>query len=77
MATVRDMLCERVISAVGSLPQLAGKELPRITLAPPKQEAHGDFACNVALALAKPFKKKPRDIAAEIQTLQQLDGCVR
>jgi arginyl-tRNA synthetase len=29
----------------------------------PKQAEHGDFACNLALQLARPLKKSPRDIA--------------
>ena len=34
-----------------------------------KDRQHGDFACNVALMLAKPAKRKPRDIAAAIVAL--------
>jgi len=29
----------------------------------PKQIAHGDYACNLAMQLAKPLRKSPRDIA--------------
>ncbi len=29
----------------------------------PKQREHGDFACNLALQLARPLKRNPRDIA--------------
>jgi len=29
----------------------------------PKQTAHGDYACNLAMQLAKPLRKSPRDIA--------------
>ena len=29
----------------------------------PKQAAHGDYACNLAMQLAKPMRKSPRDIA--------------
>src|SRR5487761_2192396 len=29
----------------------------------PKQVAHGDYACNLAMQLAKPLRKSPRDIA--------------
>lgn len=31
-----------------------------------KDRQHGDFACNVALMLAKPARRKPRDIAAAV-----------
>jgi arginyl-tRNA synthetase len=29
----------------------------------PKQSSHGDYACNLAMQLAKPLRKSPRDIA--------------
>ena len=32
----------------------------------PKQAQHGDYACNVAMQLAKPLKRNPRDIAAAL-----------
>ncbi len=38
------------------------------TLERPKQAQHGDYACNLALQLAKALKRKPRDIAAELIT---------
>ncbi|MEO1172995.1 MAG: arginine--tRNA ligase, partial [Myxococcota bacterium] len=41
-------------------------EVPSIQLTPPKQESHGDFACNAALMLAKPAKKNPREIATRL-----------
>src|SRR5574337_255642 len=34
-----------------------------ITLDRPKQAAHGDFASNLALQLAKPLKRSPRELA--------------
>lgn len=40
---------------------------PAVELAPPKQKGHGDFACAVALALAKPHRKNPREIAQRLQ----------
>ncbi|BBE52240.1 Arginine--tRNA ligase [Ferriphaselus amnicola] len=40
----------------------------------PKQAAHGDYACNLAMQLAKPLRKSPRDIAnALIAALPQTD----
>ncbi|HEV7819703.1 MAG TPA: arginine--tRNA ligase [Burkholderiales bacterium] len=32
----------------------------------PKQALHGDFACNIAMQLAKPLKRNPRQIATEL-----------
>ncbi len=37
-----------------------------ITLERPKQAAHGDFSCNVAMQLAKALRAKPRDIAEKL-----------
>ncbi len=34
-----------------------------IALERPKQAAHGDWACNVAMQLAKPLKRNPRELA--------------
>jgi arginyl-tRNA synthetase len=37
-----------------------------VTLERPKVAAHGDVACNVAMQLAKPLKKNPRELAQQI-----------
>ncbi len=46
-------------------PLLAGSDvaLPVITLERPRDPSHGDLACNIAMQLAKPLKKNPRDFA--------------
>ncbi len=36
---------------------------PEIVIERPKQSHHGDYACNLAMQLAKPLRKSPRDIA--------------
>ena len=36
---------------------------PRVQVTRTKDESHGDFASNVALALAKPCGKNPREMA--------------
>ncbi|WP_090882071.1 arginine--tRNA ligase [Nitrosovibrio sp. Nv6] len=35
-----------------------------IEFARPRQASHGDYACNLAMQLAKPLRRNPRDIAA-------------
>lgn len=35
----------------------------KILIERPKQAAHGDYACNLAMQLAKPLRRSPRDIA--------------
>jgi arginyl-tRNA synthetase len=45
-----------------------------ITIERPKQATHGDYACNLAMQLAKPLRKPPREIAnALIAALPKTD----
>jgi arginyl-tRNA synthetase len=39
---------------------------PTITLERPRDPSHGDIACNIAMQLAKPLKKNPRELAQAI-----------
>jgi arginyl-tRNA synthetase len=47
----------------GALPQA---QPPAIAVERPKQAAHGDYATNVALALAKPARRNPRELAQAV-----------
>ncbi len=50
-------------------PMLADSGLtPNIALERPRDPAHGDIACNVAMQLARPLKKNPRELAQAIVT---------
>ncbi len=42
---------------------LISTELPQIQVDTTKDKQHGDFASNIAMILAKPLQRKPRDIA--------------
>src|SRR5699024_10850407 len=42
------------------------EEIPAIVLEKPKEEAHGDFATNIAMQLARVARKAPRQIAEDI-----------
>ena len=42
---------------------VAPEQTITVLLERPKQASHGDYACNLALQLAKPLKRSPRDIA--------------
>jgi len=46
--------------------QFAKAEHLSIELERPKQASHGDFACNVAMQLAKALKRNPREVAQTI-----------
>ena len=48
---------------------------PAIVLERPKVAAHGDLACNVAMQLAKPARRNPRELAEQVVTaLKALSG---
>lgn len=49
---------------------------PGILLDKPRQAQHGDFACNVALQLAKTLKRAPRDVAAQLVAALPASGYV-
>ena len=52
------------MSARGELPP--DLPLDRISVEPPRDPAHGDVSSNVAMVLAGPAKRKPRDLAEDI-----------
>jgi arginyl-tRNA synthetase len=66
---VKDVLRELVQKALatliaqGTLPDLA---IPDFVVERTRSREHGDFACNVALMLAKHAARKPRDVATAI-----------
>ncbi len=45
---------------------LPGGEMPAIQISRTRDASHGDYACNLALMLAKTARRKPLDIAAEL-----------
>jgi len=50
-----------------ALSTLSAKDLDiNIEFARPKQVNHGDYSCNLAMQLAKPLRKNPRDIALQL-----------
>lgn len=48
--------------------------MPDFSVAPPENPAHGDYAANVALVLAKQLKKKPMEAAVEIADVLKTAG---
>jgi arginyl-tRNA synthetase len=46
------------------VPIVAGTDVqPIVSLERPRDPSHGDIACNIAMQLAKPLKKNPRELA--------------
>jgi len=61
-------VCKIITDAVTPLmPGWGIAELPRFEVQTPKIEAHGDLATNLAMLLAKPLRKAPRQVAQEIK----------
>jgi len=61
------------LTADGTLP--ADLALNRISVEPPRDPSHGDISTNVAMVLAKPAGRKPRDLAGMIAgRLSESDG---
>ena len=58
-----------VTAAITALPGIAeaGKDaVPAPVIERTRDRQHGDYACNIAMQLAKPLRRKPRDIATDI-----------
>lgn len=60
--TLKEAVKEAVIKAGLTGPE----QLPEVILEKPKDKAHGDFAANIAMQLARIAKKAPRSIAEDI-----------
>ena len=60
-------LIEQALSRLGLVAPVA------VVLERPKIAAHGDLACNIALQIAKPLKKNPREIAQTIADALKAD----
>lgn len=66
---MKHIVAELVSSALDGLPELAaaaGDLAIESTVERTRDASHGDFASNIAMRLAKPARKSPRDIAASI-----------
>jgi len=66
LAQTEETLKQEMIKAVVQANLATEQELPEITLEKPKDKAHGDFASNIAMQLARIAKKAPRQIAEDI-----------
>ena len=59
-------LLEKALSKLPELSAAAGDLDAATTVERTRDSTHGDFASNIAMRLAKPARKSPRDIASEI-----------
>ncbi|RZT21142.1 arginine--tRNA ligase [Fictibacillus sp. BK138] len=63
---VKHLLKEEIEAAAVKAGLAKKEELPEVVLEVPKDKAHGDFATNMAMQLARIAKKAPRMIADEL-----------
>lgn len=67
-------LVAEAVDAARSTGFLSSEQLPNIVIDIPAHETHGDFACNIAMQLAKPERKSPRQIAEGLLPYLQNNG---
>ncbi|MGB1780065.1 MAG: arginine--tRNA ligase, partial [Longimicrobiales bacterium] len=60
------MANDAIKTALGAVLEEMGAPIGTIMLERPRDPSHGDLATNVALMLAKPLSRAPRQIAEEI-----------
>ena len=65
---MKNQIVDLIKEALSSLSNELNIDLTqqKIVVTPTKQREHGDYACNISLALAKPTKTNPRAIAEKI-----------
>ena len=74
--TLEKLLAEAVaaLRADGTLPADAS---PEVRVERTRDRSHGDFASNLALTLAKPVRRKPRELAEQLVAALPASGQVR
>ena len=73
MKSVVEALIAQTIEILKQQGVLAEDVSPRINISNTKDKSHGDFACNIAMMLAKPAGMNPRDLAEKIITAMPKD----
>ncbi len=65
---------DRALARLREAGELPADAVPDYQIETPKHAAHGDYSTNVAMLLAKPCRRKPRDIAAQVAEALAADG---
>ncbi|ARK32803.1 arginine--tRNA ligase [Halalkalibacter krulwichiae] len=63
---IKQQLKDEIILAIEAAGLAERSEIPEVVLETPKDKAHGDYATNMAMQLARVAKKAPRIIAEEL-----------
>ncbi len=64
MKNLIESLVSDALAALG--PELTGNTAVALDIERTRDPAHGDFACNIAMRLAKPARRNPRELAQQI-----------
>ncbi|HLS24005.1 MAG TPA: arginine--tRNA ligase, partial [Pseudogracilibacillus sp.] len=71
LSSIEETLKSEIKQAIIQAELCTEDELPDIILEEPREKAHGDFATNIAMQLARVARQAPRQIAEQI--VDQLD----
>ena len=63
---LRELILQAIQALQGDATLPADLALPGFVIERARSREHGDFACNVAMLLAKPARAKPRDLAEKL-----------
>src|SRR5690606_28362314 len=63
---IKETLKQEIYAAVIRAGLIEPELMPAVELETPRHKEHGDFATNIAMQLAKPARKPPRQIAEAI-----------
>ena len=77
MIQAKQELRQALQVALAQLAAEAGAPVPVATFESPKQATHGDLAITSAMQLARPLKKNPRDLAAQLVRVLQVQPAVQ
>ena len=66
MKSLLENLLSEALQALPELSEVVGDLSLLSTIERTRDAAHGDFASNIAMRLAKPARRSPRDLAAAI-----------
>lgn len=77
MKSLIESLLKTAISQLQAAQQLPNDLEPKIQIERTKDKAHGDFASNIAMMLAKPAGKKPRELAEQLIAALPAEGALQ
>ena len=75
-AQLRELVLQAIKSLQNDTTLPADLALPGFVIERARSREHGDFACNIAMLLAKPARAKPRELAEKLVAALPANGLV-